>query len=109
MLDIIAVAWLALSIVVLVLTRANRYLVLGTLGATVLACWFAASVWMNGALSVVGDEQSARQHAHAATMFELLAVLAMAAATGCLVLAWQRRPRRKARSSSAAVGHTIRP
>jgi glucan phosphoethanolaminetransferase (alkaline phosphatase superfamily) len=94
MLDLFAVAWVALSVVVLVFTRANRYLVLGTLGCTVLGFYFVASVWMNGALSVAVDEQSAQQHARAATTYELLTGVAMAAAMGCLVLAWRRRPRR---------------
>ena len=96
MLDLLAVAWLALSLVVLVATRANRYLVLGALGSTVLGCYFAAGVWMNGALSIASDEASAQQHLRTATMFELLAAFAMAAAAGFLVLAWRRRPRRRA-------------
>jgi len=96
MLDLLAVAWLVLSIVVLASTRANRYLVLGTLGTTLLAAYCAAGVWMNGALSVAMDDRSAQQHVRAATMFEVLTVVAMAAATGCLVVAWRRRPRRGA-------------
>ena len=95
MLDLLAVAWLALSIVVLVATRANRYLVLGALGSTVLGCYFAAGVWMQGALSIASDEPSAQQHLRAATMFELLAAFAMTAAAGFLVLAWRHRPRRR--------------
>lgn len=96
MLDLLAVAWLALSLVVLVATRANRYLVLGALGSTVLGCYFVAGAWMQGALSIASDEPSAQQHLRAVTMFELLAAFAMAAAAGFLVLAWRRRPRRRA-------------
>jgi hypothetical protein len=109
MLDIVAVAWLALCIVVLGWTRANRYLVIGTLGSTVIACWFAASVWMNGALSAVGDEQSAQRHVSAATTYEVLTALALAAAATCLVLAWRRRPRRAGigRSPSVAQSGTV--
>jgi hypothetical protein len=103
MLDLLAVAWLALSIVVLVAARANRYLVLGTLGATVLACYFAAGVWMNGALSVAVDEQNAQQHVRAAVRFELLAAVAMTAAAVCLVLAWRRRPQRRDPQRTASV------
>ena len=96
MLDIAAVTWIVLSIVVLASARANRYLVLATLGSTLLAAYFAASVWMNGALSIAVDEQSAQQHVRAATTFEILTALAMAVAAGCLTLAWHRRPRRGA-------------
>jgi hypothetical protein len=108
MLDLLAVVWLALSITVLVVTRANRWLVLGVLGATVLAAYFAAAVWMNGALSVAVDEQSAQQHVRTAATFELLAAMAIAAAAGFLVLAWRRRPRPgdPQQTQSAAAGGT---
>jgi len=95
MLDIAAAAWVVLAIVVLAFARANRYLVLATLASTVLAAYFAASVWMNGALSVALDDQSAQQHVRAATTFQVLTALTMAMAAGCLVLAWRRRPRRR--------------
>src|SRR4051794_477600 len=96
MLDLIAIAWIVLSIVVLASARANRYLVLATLFSTLLACYFAAGVWMNGALSLAVDDQSAQAHVRAAVTFEILTALAMSASAGCLVLAWRRRPRRGA-------------
>ena len=103
MLDFLAVAWLVLSIAVLLHTRANRYLVLSTLGAIVVACYCAASVWMNGALSVAVDEGSASQHVRAALLFEVLAGVAVSASLACLVLAWRRRPRADAAGSPASV------
>ena len=103
MLDIIAVAWLVLSIAVLVHARANRYLVLATLGAIVVACYCTAAVWMNGALSLALDEASAREHVRAALAYEALAALALSAATLCLVLAWRRRPRRGASGSPRSM------
>ena len=96
MLDLIAITWIALSIVVLVSARANRYLVLATLASTVLACYFAAGVWMHGALSVAVDDRSAQGHVRAAIIFEILTVLAVSASAACLIVAWRRRPRRRA-------------
>ena len=103
MIDILAVTWVVMSIVVLAFTRANRYLVLGTLGAIVAACYFAAAVWMNGALSVALDDESAREHVRAALTFEVLAGLAVSAATVCLVIAWRLRPRRGKSGASRSV------
>ena len=85
MLDLIAIAWVVLSIVVLASTRANRYLVFATLGSTLLACYFAAGVWMNGALSLAVDDQSAQGHVRAAITFEILTALAMSASAACLI------------------------
>ena len=105
MLDIIAVACIVLSVVVLAFTRANRYLVLGTIAAIVVACYSAAAVWMNGALSVAVDEQRAREHVRAALTFEVLTGVAISAAMVCLVLAWRFRPRPgKPESPRGAVG-----
>ena len=112
MLDLIAIVWVVLSIVVLAWTRANRYLVLATLGSILLACYFAASAWMNGALSVAVDDQSAQMHAQTATTFEALTVLAMSASAACMMIAWRRRPKRIAdesleRTQGAMQGGTI--
>jgi hypothetical protein len=109
MLDLIAVLWLAFAVIVLYATRANRWLVLATFGTIVLACYFAAGVWMNGVLSVAVDERSAQQHVRAATMYELLTVIAMMATTVCLVLAWRRRPRarRAERRQNVAPSGTL--
>jgi glucan phosphoethanolaminetransferase (alkaline phosphatase superfamily) len=109
MLDLIAVLWLAFAVIVLFATRANRWLVLATFGSIVLACYFAAGVWMNGVLSVAVDERSAQQHVHAAMMYELLTMVAMMATTVCLVLAWRRRPRRgdAGRRQSVAPSGTL--
>ena len=96
MLDLIAIAWVVLSIAVLASARANRYLVFATLGSTLLACYFAAGVWMNGALSLAVDDQSAQGHVRAAVTFEILTALAVSASAACLILAWRRRPRRSA-------------
>ena len=96
MLDIIAVGWIVLSIVVLASARASRYLVLATLGSTLLAFYCAAAVWWNGALSVAVDDQSAQQHIRAAVTFEALTAVAASASVACLVLAWRRRSRRRA-------------
>jgi hypothetical protein len=103
MLDILAVTWIVMSIAVLAFTRANRYLVLATLGAIVAACYCAAAVWMNGALSVALDDASARPHVRAALTFEVLAGLAVSVATICLAIAWRARPRRDTSGSPRSV------
>ena len=94
MLDDIAVGFVVLSLVVLVFTRANRYLVIGTLVSIALAAYGAAGAWMSGALSVALDDQSSAQQVRSARIFELITVMAVSATVGCLVLAWRRRPNR---------------